>query len=81
MKQLRRWVWLCLLTAACAAQVTFRSDVRLVNVSFAVRDAAGKLIENLTQDELAQIKKKLEDECSGDAGSSHASFMAFLDRL
>ena len=38
-------------------------------------------IENLTQDELAQIKKKLEDECSGDAGSSHASFMAFLDRL
>ena len=38
-------------------------------------------IENLTQDELAQIKKKLESECSGDKGSSHDSFAAFLDRL
>src|SRR5437867_5622305 len=26
-------------------------------------------IENLTQDELEQVKKKLESECSGDAGS------------
>ena len=51
MKQLRRWVWLCLLSAACAAQVTFRSDVRLVNVSFSVRDAGGRLIQNLTQDD------------------------------
>src|ERR1700755_3633727 len=38
-------------------------------------------IENLTQDELEQIKKKLEKECGGEAGSSHASFEAFLDRL
>lgn len=38
-------------------------------------------IENLTQDELEQIKKKLEKECGGDKGSSHASFKAFLDRL
>jgi low affinity Fe/Cu permease len=38
-------------------------------------------IENLTQDELEQIKKKLEKECAGDEGSSHTSFLAFLDRL
>ena len=38
-------------------------------------------IENLTQDELAQIKKKLEKECSGEEGSSHATFAAFLERL
>jgi len=38
-------------------------------------------IENLTQDELAQIKKKLEEACSGQEGSSHDSFKAFLDRL
>jgi Ca-activated chloride channel homolog len=51
MCQLRLWVFLCLLSLISAAQTTFRSDVRLVNVSFSVRDAGGKLIENLTQND------------------------------
>lgn len=34
-----------------AAQETFKSDVRLVNVSFNVRDARGALVTNLTPDE------------------------------
>jgi low affinity Fe/Cu permease len=38
-------------------------------------------IENLTQPELEKIKKKLEQECGGEDGSSHESFEAFLDRL
>jgi low affinity Fe/Cu permease len=38
-------------------------------------------IENLTQDELEQVKKKLEKECDGQQGSSHATFQAFIDRL
>src|SRR4029453_4226940 len=48
---------LLLLVAAlvCAAQpqslATFRSDVQLINVGFTVRDAGGRLIENLTKDD------------------------------
>ena len=51
MCHIRTLAFLCLLTAICAGQAIFRSDVRLVNVSFSVRDAGGKLIENLTQDD------------------------------
>ena len=40
-----------LLPVVCAAQTTFRSDVQLVNVGFSVRDAGGRLIENLTKDD------------------------------
>ena len=39
------------LTVACLAQVQFRSDVHLVNVGFSVRDAQGKLVTDLTQDD------------------------------
>src|SRR5689334_22969434 len=40
----------CLIAAiAASGQTTFRSDVRLINVSAAVRDTAGKLVDNLTQ--------------------------------
>ncbi len=37
----------------CSAQTpaTFRSDVQLINVGFTVRDAGGKLVENLTKDD------------------------------
>jgi len=42
---------LLLLPVLSAAQATFRSDVQLVNVGFSVRDAGGKLIENLTKDD------------------------------
>jgi len=39
-------------------------------------------IEHLTQDELEQIKTKLEQECDAqDAQSDHASFQRLLDRL
>jgi Ca-activated chloride channel family protein len=42
---------LCLLTLGCAAQTPFRVDVHLVNVGFSVRDAAGKMVDNLTADD------------------------------
>jgi Ca-activated chloride channel family protein len=49
--------WLVLLLpVVCAAQATFRADVRLVNVSFSVRDAGGKLIEHLTQNDFEVLE-------------------------
>lgn len=46
---------LLLLMAAAAASAqspaTFRSDVQLINVSFTVRDASGRLVDNLTKDD------------------------------
>jgi len=45
----------CLL-APCAAQTPFRVDVQLVNVGFSVRDRAGKLVTNLTQDDFDVIE-------------------------
>jgi len=39
------------LAVACLGQTQFRADVRLVNVGFSVRDAQGKLVTNLQQDE------------------------------
>jgi VWFA-related protein len=45
-----------LLPLVCAAQATFRSDVRLVNVSFSVRDGSGKLVEYLTQDDFEVLE-------------------------
>ena len=51
MKPSRHWVSVCLLLPALCAAQTFRSEVHLVNVGFSVRDAAGKLIPNLTQED------------------------------
>ena len=51
MKPLRHWVFVCLLLPALCAAQTFRSDVNLVSVGFSVRDAAGKLNPNLTQND------------------------------
>ena len=51
MKPFRHWVSVCLLLPALCAAQTFRSEVHLVNVGFSVRDAAGKLNPNLTQDD------------------------------
>jgi len=49
--------WLVLLLPAmCAAQATFRTDVRLVNVSFSVRDGGGRLVEHLTQDDFEVLE-------------------------
>ena len=48
---------MCLSVAACScAAQTFRSDVHLVNVGFSVRDAAGKLNSNLTQDDFEVLE-------------------------
>jgi Ca-activated chloride channel homolog len=45
-----------ILTWACTAQVQFRSDVHLINVGFSVRDAQGKLITDLTQDDFEVVE-------------------------
>lgn len=46
-----KWTLLCLLAAASAAQTTFRSDVRLVNLTVTVKDGAGRLVEDLSPDD------------------------------
>jgi Ca-activated chloride channel family protein len=43
-------------TPWCGAQTPFRVDVRLVNVGFSVRDAAGRLVTNLTQDDFDLVE-------------------------
>ena len=49
---LPRWsLSLVLLAALLPAQQTIHVDVHLVNVGFSVRDAEGKLVTNLTQDD------------------------------
>lgn len=47
---------LALAASACLGQVSFRSDVRLINVGFSVRDARGGLIDNLTQDDFEVVE-------------------------
>jgi Ca-activated chloride channel homolog len=52
-----KWTLVCLLAAAAAlAQTTFRSDVRLVNLAVAVRDNAGRLVDNLSQDDFEIVE-------------------------
>jgi Ca-activated chloride channel family protein len=46
-----RLLVVCAFAWTCFGQATFRSDVRLVNVAAAVRDAGGKLVDGLTQDD------------------------------
>jgi Ca-activated chloride channel family protein len=48
---MRSAFFLCLL-GLCCAQTLIRTDVRLVNVSFSVRDARGDLVTNLAQDDV-----------------------------
>src|ERR1017187_8050899 len=55
MKLSRLWVLACLL-APCVAQTLFRVNVQLVNVGFSVRDSAGKLVTNLTQDDFEVVE-------------------------
>ncbi|HEY2013928.1 MAG TPA: VWA domain-containing protein [Bryobacteraceae bacterium] len=45
-----------LLTAACLAQVQFRSDVHLINVAFSVRDAQGKLVTDLHEADFEMVE-------------------------
>ena len=51
-----RWMLLSALAAAAAAQTTFRSDVRLVNLAVSVRDGSGRLVDNLTQDDFEVVE-------------------------
>src|SRR5437588_11716824 len=54
---MKLWAVVCLaasVTGVAAAQqpMSIRVDVSLVNVGFSVRDGAGKLVTNLTQDDI-----------------------------
>lgn len=54
-KPMYRWVRMFILIAlpvAATAQVQIRVDVNLVNLAFVARDAKGKLVENLTSDQI-----------------------------
>jgi VWFA-related protein len=55
MKPSRWCVFACLLLPS-AAQTPFRVDVQLINVGFSVRDNAGKLVTNLTQDDVEVVE-------------------------
>jgi Ca-activated chloride channel family protein len=44
------------LAAVALAQVQFRADVHLINVGFSVRDAQGKLVTDLTQDDFEVLE-------------------------
>ena len=46
----------CLVPALCLGQTAFRADVHLVNVGFSVRDAQGKLVSDLTQDDFEVLE-------------------------
>ena len=48
---MKLWVAVCLLPSLSIGQPDFRADVHLVNISFSVRDAAGRLVTGLTQDD------------------------------
>lgn len=51
-----KWTLVCVLAAACPAQTTFRSDVRLVNLAVAVRDGSGRMVENLSQEDFDVVE-------------------------
>ena len=55
MKPSRLWVFVCLLLP-CLAQTPFRVDVQLINVGFSVRDNTGKLVSDLTQDDIEVLE-------------------------
>jgi VWFA-related protein len=60
----------CLLAAMGAAQTTFRSDVRLINVAAAVRDGGGKLVDGLAQDDFEILEDGVPQKIAFFARSS-----------
>jgi Ca-activated chloride channel family protein len=60
----------CLLAWSASAQPTFRSDVRLINVAAAVRDAGGKLVDGLTQDDFEILEDGVPQKIAFFARSS-----------
>ncbi len=65
-----RLLLVCLIGWVCAAQTTFRSDVRLVNVAAAVRDGGGKLVDGLTQDDFEILEDGVPQKIAFFAKSS-----------
>ena len=65
-----RLLVVCLLAGAGFAQTTFRSDVRLVNLAVAVRDAGGKLVDGLTQDDFEILEDGVPQKIAFFARSS-----------
>src|SRR3954452_9092968 len=65
-----RLLVVCLLASVSAAQTTFKSDVRLVNVAVAVRDPGGKLVDNLTQDDFEIVEDGVPQKVAFFARSS-----------
>ena len=65
-----RLLVVCLLAWVGAAQTTFRSDVRLVNVAAAVRDAGGKLVNGLTQEDFEILEDGVPQKIAFFAKSS-----------
>ncbi|HEX3742540.1 MAG TPA: VWA domain-containing protein [Bryobacteraceae bacterium] len=53
---MKLWMVVCLLPSLCLAQPDFRADVRLVNVSFSVRDSRGSLVTGLTRDDFELLE-------------------------
>ena len=55
---MRRWILVLplLLGGTSPGQERFKVDVKLVNVAFSVRDSSGRLVENLTKDDLDVVE-------------------------
>ena len=65
-----RLLLVCVLASLGTAQTTFRSDVRLVNVAAAVRDASGKLVDDLKQDDFEILEDGVPQKLAFFARSS-----------
>ena len=65
-----KWLFVCLLAGVGASQTTFRADVHLVNVSVAVRDAGGRLVDHLTQDDFELLEDGVPQKLAFFARSS-----------
>lgn len=46
----------CLIPSVCLTQPAYRADVHLVNIGFSVRDTQGRLVTNLTQDDVEVLE-------------------------
>jgi Ca-activated chloride channel homolog len=58
------WMAVCLLASVCLGQTAFRTDVHLVNIGFSVRDAAGKLVTGLAQDDFEVLEDGVPQKIS-----------------
>ena len=68
-----KWTLVCLLAAASAAQTTFRTDVRLVNLAVTVKDGAGRLVADLSQHDFEVVEDGVPQKIAAFARSSDVS--------